>query len=45
MIHPLIDPVLELVQAAGQATLPYWQANVAVQTKADAGDSSRYRRA
>src|SRR5690554_2535678 len=36
MIHPLIDPVLELVQAAGQATLPYWQANVAVQTKADA---------
>ena len=35
MIHPLIDPVLALVQAAGQATLPYWQANVAVQTKAD----------
>ncbi|MDY0250499.1 MAG: 3'(2'),5'-bisphosphate nucleotidase CysQ [Pseudomonas sp.] len=36
MMHPLISPVLELVHAAGQATLPYWQANVAVHTKADA---------
>lgn len=35
MMHELIHPVLELVQAAGQATLPYWQANVAVETKAD----------
>lgn len=35
MMQGLINPVLELVQAAGQATLPYWQANVAVQTKAD----------
>lgn len=31
----LMHSVVELVQAAGQATLPYWQANVAVQTKAD----------
>ena len=30
MMHELICPVLELVQAAGQATLPYWQVNVAV---------------
>ncbi|MDY0205211.1 MAG: 3'(2'),5'-bisphosphate nucleotidase CysQ [Pseudomonas sp.] len=35
MMHPLIPAVLELVQAAGQVTLPYWQADVAVQTKAD----------
>ncbi len=35
MMHPLVNSVLELVQAAGQATLPYWQADVAVQTKAD----------
>lgn len=35
MMHPLIAPVLELVQEAGQATLPHWQANVAVQVKAD----------
>lgn len=35
MMHPLVRPVLQLVQAAGQATLPYWQANVAVETKAD----------
>lgn len=35
MIDSLIKPVLELVRAAGQATLPYWQAGVAVQTKAD----------
>ena len=35
MMHPLINSVLELVQAAGQVTLPYWQADVAVQTKAD----------
>lgn len=35
MMHPLMSAVLELVQAAGQATLPYWRADVAVQTKAD----------
>lgn len=35
MMHPLVSPVLQLVQAAGQATLPYWQANVAIETKAD----------
>ncbi len=35
MMDALIDPLLELVQAAGQATLPYWQADVAVETKAD----------
>lgn len=35
MMQRLINPVLELVQAAGQATLPYWQANIAVETKAD----------
>lgn len=35
MMQRLINPVLELVQAAGLATLPYWQANVTVQTKAD----------
>lgn len=35
MMDSLIKPVLELVRAAGQATLPYWQAGVAVQTKAD----------
>lgn len=35
MMHPLMSAVVELVQAAGRATLPYWRANVAVQTKAD----------
>lgn len=35
MMHPLMDAVLELVHAAGQATLPYWQADITVQTKAD----------
>lgn len=35
MMHPLVNAVLELVQVAGQATLTYWQADVAVQTKAD----------
>lgn len=35
MMHPLVNAVLELVQEAGQATLPYWQADVTVQTKAD----------
>jgi 3'(2'), 5'-bisphosphate nucleotidase len=35
MMHELIHPVLELVRTAGQATLPYWQADVAVKTKAD----------
>lgn len=35
MMHPLMSAVLELVQTAGQATLPYWRADVTVQTKAD----------
>ena len=35
MMHPLVSAVVELVQAAGRATLPYWRADVAVQTKAD----------
>ncbi len=35
MRHPLIQPVLELVQAAGEATLPYWQADVTVHSKTD----------
>ena len=35
MSHPLIPAVIELVRAAGKATLPYWRADVAVQTKAD----------
>lgn len=35
MMHPLINAVLDLVKTAGVATLPYWQADVAVQTKAD----------
>jgi len=35
MMETLISPVLGLVQAAGKATLPYWQADVAVHTKAD----------
>ncbi len=35
MMHPLIESVLALVRTAGEATVPYWQADVAVQTKAD----------
>lgn len=35
MMHPLMNAVLDLVKSAGAATLPYWQANVVVQTKAD----------
>lgn len=35
MMHALIEPVLKLVQTAGQATLPYWQTDVAVQSKVD----------
>ena len=35
MKQGLISSVLALVEAAGQATLAYWQADVAVQTKAD----------
>lgn len=35
MTHPLMQPVLELVQAAGAATVPYWQADVTVHSKAD----------
>lgn len=35
MQHPLIQPLLALVQAAGEATLPHWQADVTVHSKAD----------
>ncbi|MDY7218408.1 3'(2'),5'-bisphosphate nucleotidase CysQ [Denitrificimonas sp. JX-1] len=35
MMHPLVEPVLALVDAAGQATLAYWQADVAVDIKED----------
>ena len=35
MLERLINPVLELVREAGLATLPYWQADVAVEIKAD----------
>lgn len=35
MMHSLIQPVLELVLAAGEATLPHWQAEVTVHSKAD----------
>lgn len=35
MKYPLMQAVLELVQAAGEATLPYWQADVQVHSKAD----------
>ncbi len=35
MMHPLMNAVLDLVKSAGAATLPYWQADVVVQTKAD----------
>ncbi len=35
MSHPLIPAVIELVRAAGVATLPFWRADVAVHTKAD----------
>src|SRR5690554_2175547 len=35
MQHPLIQPLLELVHAAGEATLPHWQADVTVHSKAD----------
>ncbi|UVE17579.1 3'(2'),5'-bisphosphate nucleotidase CysQ [Pseudomonas sp. LS44] len=36
MSHPLLPVVIELVRAAGVATLPYWRADVAVVEKADA---------
>ena len=36
MSHPYIPKVIELVRAAGAATLPYWRSDVAVTEKADA---------
>ncbi|QTS86945.1 3'(2'),5'-bisphosphate nucleotidase CysQ [Ectopseudomonas khazarica] len=36
MSHPLVPRVIELVRAAGAATLPYWRSGVAVTEKADA---------
>ena len=36
MSHPFIPQVIELVRAAGAATLPYWRSGVAVTEKADA---------
>lgn len=36
MIHPYVPQVIELVRAAGAATLPYWRNGVAVTEKADA---------
>jgi 3'(2'), 5'-bisphosphate nucleotidase len=34
--HPYVPLVIELVRAAGAATLPYWRSDVAVTEKADA---------
>jgi len=34
--HPYLPRVIELVRAAGTATLPYWRTDVAVTAKADA---------
>ena len=36
MSHPYVPQVIELVRAAGAATLPYWRSDVAVTEKADA---------
>ncbi|MFI8745800.1 3'(2'),5'-bisphosphate nucleotidase CysQ [Pseudomonas sp. NPDC077186] len=36
MSHPHIPQVIELVRAAGAATLPYWRSDLAVTEKADA---------
>lgn len=36
MSHPYLAPVIELVQAAGRATLPHWRSGVKVHEKADA---------
>lgn len=36
MSHPYVSQVIELVRAAGAATLPYWRSDVAVTEKADA---------
>lgn len=33
--HPLLAPVIKLARLAGEAILPFWQANVAVTTKSD----------
>src|SRR3979490_2802791 len=34
--HPLLGPVIELAHRAAEVILPFWRANVAVTTKADA---------
>ena len=36
MSHPYLAPVIDLVQAAGRAILPYWRSEVQVREKADA---------
>ncbi|SDS94655.1 3'(2'),5'-bisphosphate nucleotidase CysQ [Pseudomonas oryzae] len=36
MSHPLLPAVVELVQRAGAATLPFWRVEVAIELKADA---------
>ena len=36
MSHPLLPGVLELVQQAGEAILPFWRQGVEVVEKADA---------
>jgi len=33
--HPLLAPVIKLARLAGEAIMPFWQANVAVTTKSD----------
>ncbi|MCS3469303.1 3'(2'), 5'-bisphosphate nucleotidase [Pseudomonas sp. JUb42] len=33
--HPLLAPVIKLARQAGEAILPFWRANVAVNTKSD----------
>ena len=36
MSHPYLAPVIDLVQAAGRAILPYWRSQLQVHEKADA---------
>ncbi len=33
--HPLLEPVIKLARLAGEVILPYWRANVTVESKAD----------
>lgn len=39
MSHPLLPAVLDLVDRAGHAILPFWRAELAVEEKADASPS------